>query len=73
MNLALLERTLHERLSDAIGATEAEIAAAGSRLGLTLPDELKVLYRVTRARWEDWDDHSAAERRRTVGRTHSIS
>jgi cell wall assembly regulator SMI1 len=61
--LALLERTLRERLPDAIGATEAEIAAAESRLDLTLPDELKALYRVTRARWQDWgDDHSAAER-----------
>jgi cell wall assembly regulator SMI1 len=63
VDLALLERTLRERLPGAVGATEAEIAAAESRLGLTLPDELKVLYRVTRARWADWgDDHSAAER-----------
>jgi cell wall assembly regulator SMI1 len=60
---ALLERTLRQRLPGAIGATEAEIAAAESRLGLTLPDELKALYRVTRARWADWgDDPSAAER-----------
>lgn len=62
-NLELLEQTLRERLPDAIGATEAEIAAAEARLGITLPDELKVLYGVTRARWEDWgDDHEAAER-----------
>lgn len=53
---AWLERTLRERIPDAIGATEAEIAAAEERLGLALPDELKALYRVTRARWEDWDD-----------------
>lgn len=60
---ALLERTLRERLPDAIGATEAEIAVAEGRLGVTLPEELKVLYRVTRARREDWgDDYEAAER-----------
>ncbi|MEV0374996.1 SMI1/KNR4 family protein [Streptomyces sp. NPDC050636] len=59
----LLERTLRERLPDAIGATEAEITAAEARLGVTLPDELKALYQVTRARWEDWgDDYEAAER-----------
>ncbi|GCD92787.1 SMI1/KNR4 family protein [Embleya hyalina] len=60
---ALLERTLRERLPDAVGATEAEIAAAEARLGIALPDELKALHRVTRARWEDWqDDHEAARR-----------
>ncbi|MEV5200667.1 SMI1/KNR4 family protein [Streptomyces sp. NPDC053720] len=60
---ALLGRTLHERLPDAIGATEAEIAATEARLGVTLPEELKALYRVTRSRWEDRiDDHTAAER-----------
>ncbi|WP_160510794.1 SMI1/KNR4 family protein [Streptomyces sp. BA2] len=60
---ALLERTLRERLPDAIGATEAEIAAAEARLGVPLPEELKVLYRVTRSRWEDLgDDYEAAER-----------
>ncbi|MEU1818304.1 SMI1/KNR4 family protein [Streptomyces roseifaciens] len=59
----LLERTLRERLPRAIGATEAEIAAAEARLGVTLPEELKALYRVTRARWEDWgDDREAAQR-----------
>ncbi|UQX04455.1 SMI1/KNR4 family protein [Streptomyces sp. RerS4] len=61
---ALLERTLRERLPDAIGATEAEIAAAEARLGVALPEELKALYRVTRSRWEDLDDddHEAARR-----------
>ncbi|PWI11734.1 SMI1/KNR4 family protein [Streptomyces sp. NWU339] len=60
---ALLERTLRERLPDAIGATEQEIAAAEARLGIPLPDELKALYRVTRARWQDrGDDYEAAER-----------
>ncbi|MFI7497803.1 SMI1/KNR4 family protein [Streptomyces sp. NPDC049687] len=64
---AVLERTLRERVPDAIGATEEEIAAAEARLGVVLPDELKALYRVTRARWEDWgDDHEAAERARTA-------
>ncbi|MFC5149662.1 SMI1/KNR4 family protein [Streptomyces aureoversilis] len=63
----LLERTLRERLPGAIGATEAEIAAAEARLGVPLPDELKALYRVTRARWEDWgDDHEAAQRESTA-------
>lgn len=59
----LLERTLRERLPDAIGATEEEIAEAEARLGVALPEELKALYRVTRARWQDWgDDYEAAER-----------
>ncbi|WP_149823001.1 SMI1/KNR4 family protein [Streptomyces tailanensis] len=63
VDLALLERTLRERIPGAIGATEEEIAAAEARLGVKLPDELQALYRVTRARWEDWDgDHEAAER-----------
>ncbi|SFG49264.1 hypothetical protein SAMN02787118_121160 [Streptomyces mirabilis] len=63
VDLASLERTLRERIPDAIGATEVEIAAAEARLGVVLPDELKVLYRVTRARWEDWgDDYEEAER-----------
>jgi cell wall assembly regulator SMI1 len=52
---ALLERTLRGRLPGAIGATEAEIAAAEARLGIALPEELKALYRVIRARREDWD------------------
>ncbi|UUU35924.1 SMI1/KNR4 family protein [Streptomyces sp. CA-210063] len=59
---ALLERTLRERMPDAVGATDEEIAAAEERLGVPLPDELKVLYRVTRARWEDGDGgYEAAE------------
>ncbi|WP_037864816.1 SMI1/KNR4 family protein [Streptomyces sp. NRRL S-237] len=62
-DLELLERTLRERLPDAIGATDEEIAAAEARLGGSLPEELKVLYRVTRARWEDWgDDYAASDR-----------
>ncbi len=60
---AVLEQTLRERLPGAVGATEAEIAAAESRLGIALPDELKALYRVTRADWEDWrGDYEAARR-----------
>lgn len=68
VDLALLERTLRERLPDAIGATEAEIAATETRLGIPLPDELKVLYRVTRAHWEDWGDDYEAATRRALGR-----
>ncbi|MFC9948547.1 SMI1/KNR4 family protein [Streptomyces pratensis] len=60
---ALLERTLRERLPDAIGATEEEIAAAEARLGVTLPDELKVLYRVAGARREDRGKDYEAQRR----------
>jgi len=54
---AELERVLRERLPDAIGATDEEIAAAEERLGVVLPEELKALYRVVRARWADggWD------------------
>jgi cell wall assembly regulator SMI1 len=50
---ALLERHLRERLPAVRGATEAEIAAAGVRLGVALPAELKALYRVVRAGRED--------------------
>ncbi|MEU0272742.1 SMI1/KNR4 family protein [Streptomyces sp. NPDC006307] len=56
----LLERTLRERLPDAVGATEEEIAAAEARLGVTLSDELKVLYRVTRVDYDD--DFEEADR-----------
>lgn len=60
----LLERTLRERLPGAVGATEAEIATAEDRLGISFPEELKALYRVTRGRWEDWDDdYQTAEER----------
>ncbi|WP_026414483.1 SMI1/KNR4 family protein [Actinomadura oligospora] len=65
----LLERTLRERLPNAIGATDEEIAAAEARLGVPLPEELKALYRVTRARFEDLNgdytamgDHARAVR-----------
>lgn len=51
---ALLERTLRERLPDAVGADDQEIAAAEARLGVPLPEELKALYRVTRAHRQDW-------------------
>lgn len=56
----LLERTLRERLPDAIGAAEEEIAAAQARLGVSLSDELKVLYRVTGA--DRGDDFETAMR-----------
>ncbi|MGW6688355.1 SMI1/KNR4 family protein [Streptomyces sp. NPDC054961] len=63
----LLERTLRARLpEDTVGATEEEISAAEARLGLTLSEELKVLYRVT-PRWEDWgDDEEATDRVNTA-------
>ncbi|MFF9347721.1 SMI1/KNR4 family protein [Streptomyces sp. NPDC014734] len=65
---ALLERVLRERLPDAVGATEREIAAAEDRLGMPLPEELRAVYRVTRAHWEDWGDDEAAEKHcRAVG------
>lgn len=64
--MELLERTLRERLPDAVGATEQEITAAEARLGVTFSDELKVLYRVT-PRWEDWsDDYEEMERVNTA-------
>ncbi|MFJ8208991.1 SMI1/KNR4 family protein [Streptomyces sp. NPDC096033] len=60
---ALLERTVRERLPGAVGATEAEIAAVESRLSIPLPEELKALYRVTRAQRADWrGDYEAASR-----------
>ncbi|MFK0258738.1 SMI1/KNR4 family protein [Streptomyces sp. NPDC090445] len=49
-----LEQLLRERLPGAIGAGDEEIAAAEARLGVTLPDELKALYRVVPGRWDDW-------------------
>ncbi|MFF7364807.1 SMI1/KNR4 family protein [Streptomyces sp. NPDC008125] len=59
----LLERTLRAALPDTPGATEEEIAAAEARLGTVLPDELKAVYRVTRACWDDWkDDPETADR-----------
>ncbi len=56
----MLERTLRERLPGAVGAAEEEIAAAEARLGVTLSDELKVLYRVTRVDYDD--DFEEADR-----------
>jgi cell wall assembly regulator SMI1 len=56
VDLALLERKLREGLPDAVGCTEAEIVAAEARLGVVLPDELKVFYRVTRMQMVDIGD-----------------
>ncbi|MFI6004467.1 SMI1/KNR4 family protein [Streptomyces sp. NPDC051366] len=65
-DLELLERTLRERLPDAVGATEEEIAAAEARLGVTFSDEMRVLYRVT-PRWEGWSgDYAAMDRVNTA-------
>lgn len=52
----LLEWTLRERLPDAVGATDADIAATENELGVELPDELKAVYRVTNAEHGgDWE------------------
>ncbi|MDN3271745.1 SMI1/KNR4 family protein [Streptomyces sp. MA15] len=56
-DVTLLRRTLRERLPDAVGASEEEIAAAEARLGLPLPPELRALYQVVRGRYEDRADH----------------
>ncbi|MEU6811483.1 SMI1/KNR4 family protein [Streptomyces sp. NPDC046831] len=56
-DVGLLQRTLRERLPDAVGASEEEIAAAEARLGVPLPPELRALYRIARGRYEDWDDY----------------
>lgn len=67
-NPELLERTLRERLPDSIGATEEEIAAAEARLGVTLSDEIKVLYRVTRVySGEDFDFEEADRAGEAIG------
>ncbi|MGW5739010.1 MULTISPECIES: hypothetical protein [Streptomyces] len=58
---ALLERLLRERLPGAVGATEAELAAAEARLGVPLPEELKVLYRVARPRRGEPGDAQGAD------------
>lgn len=55
MDLGLLERMLRERFPGGTGATDEEIAAAESRLGIPLPDELRVLYQVRRE-WDDVDE-----------------
>lgn len=47
---------MRERLPDAVGATEEEIAAAEARLGVALSEELKVLVRVVRARSDDFGE-----------------
>ncbi|QNP72804.1 SMI1/KNR4 family protein [Streptomyces roseirectus] len=64
-----LGRVLRERLPDAVGASEEELAEAEARLGVVLPEELKALYRVVRGRWEDWEgDFDVADRvAETVG------
>ncbi|MER5479408.1 SMI1/KNR4 family protein [Streptomyces sp. NPDC002734] len=52
----LLRRTLLERLPDAVGATDQELAEAEARLGMAMPPELATLYRTLRGRYEDWHD-----------------
>ncbi|WP_030772480.1 MULTISPECIES: SMI1/KNR4 family protein [unclassified Streptomyces] len=55
-DLELLERTLRERLPDTVGVAHDQIAAVEARLGVTLPEELRVLYRLVPERWEDCRD-----------------
>lgn len=50
----LVERTMREWFPGATGATGEEIAACERRLGVSLPDDLKALYRVASGRREDW-------------------
>jgi cell wall assembly regulator SMI1 len=62
VDLALLERTLRERLPvTPTGATEEEIAAAESRLGVSLPEEFKVLYRVIGPEFDPYEHEGAVE------------
>jgi hypothetical protein len=55
-----LERLLRERLPDAVGVTDAQIAAAQDHLGVALPAELVTLYRITQGGGRDDDDHAEA-------------
>lgn len=50
VDLAELERLLRDVWPDEEGMTDAEIDAAGARLGVAVPPEARVLYRVTRGR-----------------------
>ncbi|MGW1255783.1 SMI1/KNR4 family protein [Streptomyces sp. NPDC002513] len=61
---ALLARTVRERVPDAVGATDAEIAATEARLGVALPEELKALYQVAHPKWEHGSEagYEVAER-----------
>ncbi|SDT33421.1 SMI1/KNR4 family protein [Actinoplanes derwentensis] len=58
----LLGRTLRAKLPDAVPATETAIAETETRLGITLPEELKAVYRVTRAIWSDWESSDLYDR-----------
>jgi len=51
---------LRERLPDAVGVTDAQIAAAQDHLGVALPAELVTLYRITQGGGRDDDDHAEA-------------
>lgn len=62
IDLALLERTLRENLPVAsLGATDEEIAAAEARLGVSLSEELKVLYGVIGPEFDLLEHEGAAE------------
>ncbi|MEV3938109.1 SMI1/KNR4 family protein [Glycomyces sp. NPDC049804] len=54
-----LERVLRERMPNAVGAGEDELAAVEARLGVPLPAELRAVLRVTRAEWSEQRDIEA--------------
>ncbi|GAB3220063.1 hypothetical protein GCM10027447_03980 [Glycomyces halotolerans] len=49
-------------MPDAVGATEDEIADVEERLGMSIPEELKAILRVTRARYGDYVRYGEDER-----------
>lgn len=52
----LLERVLRERMPNAVGASEEELADLEKRIGRPLPDELRSVLRVTKAdHGTNWD------------------
>lgn len=59
----LLERLLRGRLPAARGASEADLAQAGARLGMPLPAELRAVYRAAGAQPEGRDGDRDLRRR----------
>ena len=57
-----LERALRERMPDAVGATEQELAALEQRLGMPLPPELRTVLKVTRATYGDYGPYGEDDR-----------
>jgi len=58
----LLERVLRERMPDAVGATDEELAALEARLGIPLPAELRAVLSVTGARYGDYGPYGQDDR-----------